>query len=308
VNLFYNVAPTLPSALSDDQGVGATAAADLIGRWYRSFGFVGLNTSWSRDRCDGFTAALSRAGHSCFICPTATSVNDFHFMETRRAGKMIERWLAGLPRPVAILACADPVARTVLGACENIGIGVPHEAAILGVDNRVAICELARVPLSSVMQDFKRLGFEAARLLDQTMRRRARAGRAVLVPPGTVVTRRSTEALAFEDPHISTAMRLIHQQIATGISIKELLRHIPVSRKWLDLQFKAVIGRTPSQEIRKLRLAAIRDMLIKTDLGIRQIAQRCGFSNAENMIRFFRDAEGVPPQRFRERQRSDSRL
>jgi len=183
---------------------------------------------------------------------------------------------------------------------------VPQEAAILGVDNIISTCELARVPLSSVMQDFKRIGFEAARLLDETMRHRPRVAQAILVPPGAVVTRRSTEALAFEDPHISTAMQLIHRQVATGISIKELLRQIPVSRKWLDEQFKAVIGRTPSQEIRKLRLAAISDMLIKTDLNVRQIAQRCGFSNSENMIRFFRDAMGIPPQQFREQQRPES--
>jgi LacI family transcriptional regulator len=179
---------------------------------------------------------------------------------------------------------------------------VPEDAAILGVDNRAALCELARVPISSMKQDFPRLGFEAARLLDRAISRQRMPAGPVLVQPCGVAARRSTEVLAFEDEHVAAAMRLIHERGAQGLSIKELLRLIPVSRKWLDLQFKALIGHTPSQEIRNLRLAHIRELLMNSDLSIRQISQRCNFSNSENLIRFFRRAEGLPPQQFRELQ------
>jgi LacI family transcriptional regulator len=128
----------------------------------------------------------------------------------------------------------------------------------------------------------------------------------VIIQPGGIAVRRSTDVLAFDDEHVSAAMRLIHEHAADGISMKELIRRVPVSRKWLDIRFKALVGHTPSQEIRKLRLAHVQDMLLQTDLSIQQIAIRCGFSCGENLIRFFRDACGLPPRAYR-RQNSSRR-
>jgi LacI family transcriptional regulator len=302
VNLFHNCYPKLPSVLSDDQQIGIDAAQYLMRLGFRNFGYVGINTGWSHDRCRGFEQAVEAASHTCHVSPTNTTVDDYHFMETRQAVRVLTRWLKGLPKPVAILGCSDLVVRMLLSACEAANSRVPEDAAILGVDNRAALCELARVPISSMKQDFPRLGFEAARLLDRAISRQRMPAGPVLVQPCGVAARRSTEVLAFEDEHVAAAMRLIHERGAQGLSIKELLRLIPVSRKWLDLQFKALIGHTPSQEIRNLRLAHIRELLMNSDLSIRQISQRCNFSNSENLIRFFRRAEGLPPQQFRELQ------
>jgi LacI family transcriptional regulator len=302
VNLFHNCHPRLPSVLSDDRQIGSDAAQYLLRHGFQAFGYVGINTGWSRDRCKGFEQAVIASSHPCHISPTCQTVADYHFMETRQAVRVLRRWVATLPKPVAIMGCSDMVVRTLLSACDAAGLRVPEDAAMLGVDNRVALCELARVPISSIKQDFARLGFEAARLLDRTMRSRRPPVGPVLIRPCGVAARRSTDVLAFEDEHITAAMRLIHQHGVSGMSIKELLRSIPVSRKWLDLKFKELIGHTPREEIHKLRLTHIRELLLNTDLSIREIARRCNFSNPENLIRFFRNAQGIPPQRFREQQ------
>jgi transcriptional regulator GlxA family with amidase domain len=41
----------------------------------------------------------------------------------------------------------------------------------------------------------------------------------------------------------------------------------------------------------------VRDLLVNADLPVQQIT--CGFSRAENLIRFFRDAYGSPPTAYR---------
>jgi len=68
------------------------------------------------------------------------------------------------------MACDDVRARHVLEACRSLGLRVPHEVAVIGVDDDEFVCELSDPPLSSVAQAARRVGHEAARLLDRLMR------------------------------------------------------------------------------------------------------------------------------------------
>jgi LacI family transcriptional regulator len=303
VNLLHDVHPHLPSVLSDDRAIGATGAQYLKGLGFRHFAFLGINSQWSNRRQDGFTGVLASAGLGCHASDAAFQVADYRFLGTGRSLKVLRKWIGALPKPVALMACADVVARAALLACQQLELQVPQDVAILGVDNLITTCELASVPLSSVAQDFARLGYEASRVLDRLMT----SGRApvgpVLVAPGDVAVRRSTNILSFDDPKVAAAMRIIHERAASGMSVKELMRQVPGSRKWLDTRFKLLVGHTPSEEIRRWRLARVRELLLQTDLTVHEIAGRCGFSRAENLIRFFRDAQGMPPQQYRTRNR-----
>ncbi len=177
---------------------------------------------------------------------------------------------------------------------------MPGNVALLGVDNFHAVCELAAVPLSSVAQDFFRMGREAAALLDHLMEHPGvRLTGPILIPPGRLHVRKSTDVLAFQDPIVVAALEIIHAHAATAISMKELLTRVPLSRKWLDHRFKQLVGRTPSEEIRRCRLLYVRELLTDTDMPLRQIAARCRFSCVQNLIRCFRSANGISPQAFR---------
>ncbi len=50
---------------------------------------------------------------------------------------------------------------------------MPEEVAVVGVDNEELVCLLAYPPLSSVIPDAFRIGYEAAGLLDHMMKGRA---------------------------------------------------------------------------------------------------------------------------------------
>src|SRR5690606_5412521 len=81
----------------------------------------------------------------------------------------VAQWVASLPKPIGIMACNDIRGQQVLNACRAIGVHVPDEVAVVGVDNDVLLCELCDPPLSSVMPDTHRIGYEAAALLDRMM-------------------------------------------------------------------------------------------------------------------------------------------
>jgi len=299
VNLFHNLEPEIPSVLSDDESIGREAAEYLLRCGFRSFSFLGLSATWSDARQRGFMQALRLPARESLIDITPPLVLHARTINSVRSIRRRQKWLASLQLPSAVLVSNDFLATLLLNDCNALKIRVPEDLAVLGVDNLVRTCELARVPLSSVAQDFSRIGFEAARVLDLLVSKKARPRGPILVPPGNLAPRRSTDVLAFEDPHVSTAMRVIQQSAHAGLQMKELLRQVPVSRRWLDARFKTLVGHTPAEEIRRLRLERIRDLLSQTDLSVKEIAIRCGFTCGENMVRFFRDGYGVPPTVYR---------
>ena len=303
VNMLHDCQSVLPSVLTDESALGYAAAKHFMERGFRNFAYLGFDSAWSRGREDGFTAALTEAGHRFHVCECWADNTSFRFLDAPHAAQLAQAWVASLPKPVAVLACSDSVASTAMSSWLAAGFRVPEEVAVMGVGNFAATCELAPVPLSSVAMNFPRMAFEAARVLDGMMSG-DRPQRPCLVPPAGVISRRSTNAFSFEDEHVSAAMTLIHERAAEGLTLKDLLRQFPVSRRWLSERFKQFVGRTASQEIRRLRLERVRDLLLNSDLTIQQIATRCAFSRPENLTRFFRDAHGVPPETYRNHNRN----
>src|SRR5436853_591471 len=105
------------------------------------------------------------------------------------------RWLRPQKKPVELLAGDDTRAREVLDACRLAGLHVPEEIAVLGVNDDELICEMANPPLSCIVHYARRIGFEAAAMLDRLMQGKKVVADLVIDPLG-VKTRQSTDLLA----------------------------------------------------------------------------------------------------------------
>ena len=84
-------------------------------------------------------------------------------------------------------------------------------------DNDELECELTSPPLSSVEIPGKRIGYEAAQLLDRIMLGKSATEEPLLLPPVRVVTRQSTDALVVEDPVVRAAMIYIRLHFSENI-------------------------------------------------------------------------------------------
>jgi LacI family transcriptional regulator len=303
VNMLRNLHPDLPSVASDHVAVGAAAADYFLSRGFKHFAFLGTDRDWSEGRFLGFQSRLRAASHIPIHLRIPITNDKFRQIGNPRANTVIRKWLATLPHPIALFAAADYIARPALEACQLLRLTVPDQISILGVDNDIAICDLGPIPLSSIPQNFSRIGFDAARMLDGIMAKRRHPRAPVWIPPRDLVVRRSTDFIAAADPRVAAALRFIHAPEREIPTVKSLLQHIHVSRQWLDLQFKAAIGHTPSEEIRRVKLARAKNLLLTTHLTVHEIARRCGFSYAENLTRFLHDQLGVSPRQFRDRHR-----
>lgn len=287
----------LPWVETDDRAIAEAGAAHLLERSFRHLAFCGDDRfNWSRWRCEHFLRAAAEAGVGCAVYrPSARARRDWDAMEDE-----IGRWLLSLPRPVGVMACYDIRARHVLDACRRTGLAVPDQVAVVGVDNDAFLCNLADPPLSSVATDALRTGYEAAALLDRLMSGRERSrGQAIFVRPLGVVTRRSSDVLAIGDPEVSAAVRFIREHACEGIAVKDVLARVPLSRRVLEGRFRKLLGRTPHDEIARVRLDRVRQLLRETRLPLQEVARRCGFRNAEYLSTAFRRGFGTAPSEYR---------
>jgi LacI family transcriptional regulator len=294
----------LPRIASEDHTIGRLAAEHLRERGFRNLAFCGFtDLRWSIRRRESFlgdaagsgaaTADPSRVYESPWGGPAARS--------WERDQRAIGRWLKLLPRPVGILACNDVRGLHVLDACHRTGLHVPDEVAVIGVDDDPLLCELCDPPLTSVVPNMERIGYEAAELLDRLM-----AGAEVeadfrerMNPPIGVVTRLSTDVLAIDDVRVAAAVRFIRQHACHGITVRDVLEQTLLSRTALERHFRRYLGRSPQAEIRAVQLKRVKQLLTETDLKMERIADLAGFEHPEYLSVVFKRELGQTPNQFR---------
>lgn len=290
-----------PRVSIDNGAVAQLAAEHLLGKNLRHFAYCGDGQYlWSRQRGTAFGRVLRGHGFRCAEFSAGRTAGAGWEKETQA----MATWLAGLPKPVGVFACFDGRAQQVLEACHVAKLSVPEQVAVLGVDDDELVCELCDPPLSSVLPNARRTGYEAAVVLARLMSGRA-AGVAGLkeVEPIRVVPRRSTDALAVADRHVAEAMRYIREHAHDGIGVKEILRAVPVSRTLLERKFGRLLGESPHRLIKRQKIDRVRQLLAETDMAIARIADMAGFESPSYLSAFFRRETGESPREFRNKHR-----
>lgn len=289
----------VPWADTQDRAIAELAVEHLVERGFRNLAYCGdAGFVWSDRRGKHFRQLAERAGCRVFAHHSkaryALGFNPTE--EMRRIGK----WLMTLPRPAAVMGCYDFMAQQVLDACRQRNIVVPEQVAVIGVDNDRLICELSEPTLSSVIPDTKRTGYEAAALLDRMISgETVKTDQPLITQPLGVHVRGSTDTLAIADEEIAKALGYIRRHATTNIRVGDVLRHVSLSRRSLEHRFKKLVGHTPSEEIQRVRVNRIKELLNETDLSIGEIAKRTGFEYGEYMAAAFKRETGLTPTEYR---------
>ena len=188
-------------------------------------------------------------------------------------------------------------------ACRSLGILVPEEVAVIGVDNDEFLCELTSPPLSSVEQGSRAMGREAVALLDRLMAGEKPRQLKFVVDPEGIVSRRSSEAMMIQDADVAQALGYIRQHAGEGIQVSDVVRTVGGSRSALRARFKAFTGRTIHAEIQRVQIERARQLAATTDLPLRQVAVAAGFRYLQHMTTVFRLHTGQTPGEYRKRSR-----
>lgn len=288
--------PALPWFETDDSAIAQMAFDHLRDRGCRRFAYCGdARFNWSNWRGEHFQRAVAAEGGECLFYQPARRFRP----DDAAQGDDLARWLRKLPKPVGIMSCYDPHGRQLLDACRRVGIAVPDEVAVISVDNDEVLCELSHPPLTSVIPNTHRTGYEAAALLDELMAGRKLRAETRLVPPVGVAARQSTSSLAIEDRQTALAVRFIREKACSGINVADVLQAVPQSRRLLEGRFRRLLGRTPHEEILRVQMDRVKQLLVETDLPLAEVAERAGFAHVEYLSVVFKRETGIPPSAFR---------
>jgi len=301
------------SVLTDNAAISRFAFEHLQERGFRHFAFCGFNgADYSDERRDSFSQLVSEAGLRCHIfgagLPEQNLSTAKYEEEGLKDGQSVADWIRNLPKPVGLMACNDMRGQEVLNACRAAEVAVPDEVAVVGVDNEEELCELSDPPLSSVVPNTQRIGYDAAALLDQLIQGKKLQPHRFLVEPIGVITRRSTEVLAIEDRQIAAAARFIREQACQGIDVGDVIKVAAMSRSTLERRYSKVMGHSPKSDILRSRLNRAKQLLAETDFPLALIAEKIGLKHTEYLGRIFKKKIGLTPARFRSRSRAADNL
>lgn len=296
------LAHSLPFVGCDNRDLGRIVADHFIDNGFANFAVFDLDTErYFEERRDNFREYLATRGHECHEHHAPTQGERPSNWERHQAD--VARWVQSLPKPIGIFACTDQLAFWLLDACRRAGVAVPEEVAVVGAENDETLCTMARPQLSSVAFDGERVGYEAAGLLDRLMAGEAPPAEPLLVPPKGIVVRQSSDIMAIEDPQVAAAVRYIREHACHGINVNDVVKHVGLSRTLIERRMRQAIGRTPGEEIVKVRFGRVRQLLAETDLSLAAIADRCGFEHPQYMAESFKKHFGVTPGAFRQSRR-----
>jgi len=283
-----------PTVKCDAAGIGALAARYFMDKGLKKLGGVCTGNPFSTGIMQEFSGRVNQARlRWCGITIDA-------FKGWTNDHQRIGDWLRGLPKPIGILTADDYDGKNLCMLCHRLEIPVPEQIAVLGVGNDDLNCSMSATPLSSVVTAARRIGYEAAALMDGILAKKpAMPSAPILLRPLGIAERQSTNILQISDPQIAAALRLIHRQ-AGETRIEDVLRLVPLSRSALDKRFIKILGRTPKAEIIRARLAHAASMLRNPNIKLSFVAQKCGFTNYSQFVELFRKEMGTAPAEYRD--------
>ncbi|MFA5206136.1 MAG: substrate-binding domain-containing protein [Lentisphaeria bacterium] len=291
--------------LEDDPGAGGKMAEFALARGFRRVIYVGHRSktplSFSHLRLRGLAAALDEAGIRPLLLPEnyAQTVNP----ATRAKLKTVAEWIQQGEIPLFIGA-NDLVAADVLHFCRRQGWRVPEQAAVAGFDNDDLLCnQLANPGLTSLDMNFDRIGYEAGQMLQRFRRERTpgtgAAPERVVVPVGDIVSRHSTVVVVSRHAGLQKAMQRLWRHPDSVQRVADLMRDGGYAKSTLERLCRKTFQQTPAALVRNEKLTAAKVLLRTTNLSVKAVAAKVGFSSPKNLWRAFKRATGSSPEAYR---------
>ena len=275
------------SVLCDNVAVARAAADFFLSRKFRNFAFAEapLPEAFSVERLDAFAAAVSPG------CSTFTNLS---------AGSPdFAKWLRRLPRPCALFAANDRIAKVAADICRVSGIRVPQEIAILGVDDEEMVCNFTSPTLSSVRPAFDAGGYMAAELLDSIMRGKTRKEVHLRYGVTGIVERDSTAISSAEVSSSSALEAYIRQHARAEMTPETAVRAVGRDGVRIRRAYREAYGRTVCRGIQEARLREVQKLLVKTRVPIGDIGRMCGFGNEFYLKTLFKARFGMTMSQWR---------
>lgn len=292
---------TIPNMTGTHEIAGQMGAEYFIKKGFKNFAFYGTEgIVWSEERCVGFKNYIKNKLPNAFYSEFRSDNLDVLWYYDQ---ENLANWLKSLPKPIAIMACDDNQAYHITEVCQQIdepGHKIPYDIALLGVDNDETICNLSRPNISSIAQSVEQGGYDVAKLIDAFIENPEAEFEDIVVKSTHIITRASTDIYANDNKYIAKILKYIHEKMADKISVDDIVRQVPMSRRLLEVKFKEEMGVSIYDYIMKARIEKMSELL-RSNMSISEIALELGFSDTKNISRTFKKLIGITPSEYRDK-------
>lgn len=288
----------VPRVLIDNTAIGTQAAEHFLAKGFRDFVFLAGSNDWnSRERGHAFNQRLAASGHHSDFFDFKRQEHETWLDRQQR----LERFLSERVGPVAVFCVYDMQAIDVIEACLAAGLTIPDRVAVLSVGNDDLICDTATIGLSSIDTNQEVHGYQVAAHLDRLMRGESLPLEPIRVPAGSVVTRTSTDIMAVGNSSVVHAVRFLHEHFTESIGVADVASAVHMTRQGLTKAFATHLGRSPGEELRRIRIEAAKQALIDGESKLDVIARQIGYSSANSLCLAFKRETGLTPIGFRKK-------
>ncbi|MFC4993850.1 substrate-binding domain-containing protein [Rubritalea tangerina] len=289
----------LPLADVNHFEIGRMAGSYLASLGYQQFGYVGsARLQYSKMRLSGYKEAVG--GEEVAVCELEYLPQIDKASEAQAMRERMKQWLENREKPLAVFCSNDIPARDFADVCLELGVEVPREVAILGVDNDFVECRLSRPPLSSVEIPAAAVGYAAAEMLaDSLLGRPIRHDGHFSPDPVRVVERESTAVNAVVDTEVRAVLDYIDRNIDSVKNVSQLVDLVPLSRRNLELRFQACVGKGIWNVVLEKRINYARGLLQNKEVSIQEVSEACGFVSLRRFTEMFRKFVGMTPRDFK---------
>jgi LacI family transcriptional regulator len=288
--------------LEDHSHAAQLVVEHFLSRGLRNFLFYSDADNWSYDeRGRAFVEHLRVAGHHCGWLRWHQSIA---YRSGRQEWQRKRDWLAAClqrtVKPLGVFAANDDQALDLLESCQAAGIAVPEQIAIVGAENYLLAADTMQTPISSVDTNLETLGYRGAAVLDDLMHRRAVGKEPLRVPAAGLVVRKSSDLMAVEHKGVARSVRFILEHCHEPISVKDLVSVAARSRRGLHKAFVEHLGRTPGEELHRVRIERAKRLLAESNNQMEVLAGMCGYQSANSFCVAFKQSTGMSPKQYRD--------
>ena len=295
------------AVMLDNESIGVKAADFFVDHGLRHFAFFASNVCRERIagaiRRDAFRRRIQeRLGAEATFsqCVTGVMADNDDYWELGDGES--EKWVGNLPHPCGVLVNEDREAANMLAICKDLGIRVPDDLEILGVNNSYGFCEQAQPAISSLAPDYARCAVEAVDMLTALIAdpKLPRDRRRVRVPSCAIIERGSTSSGDFGHV-VARARDFIHRHACEGIGVPDVVAQVGVSRRLLEKRIREATGGSVLDMIQKVRLENVCRLLVNTTLSISDVTTNSGYEPTSNLSHLFRRTYGMSMRDYRAR-------
>ena len=310
-NIDLNILPNVGMVLVDSEAIGRHVGEFFLEHGLDNFAFMGMNLNreriYGRARCAAFRATViadEEDGKTFKEKIFGVCKANGDFWDQPR--KDILKWVKSLPLPCGVFVNGDRSAAVFVDACGMLGIDVPGQIEVVSVNNSYGICESLGTTISSVQPNFDKCARQSIELALKMIAGASELtveDRTVVVSDHVLVERSSSLSGRSHGKIVTRAKEFIRENACNGISVRDVVKHLGVSRRTLEIRTRYATGRSVLELIRNVRMRNICRLLATTDLPLSEVITQSGYNLSGNVGAFFKKTYGMTMRQYRVKHR-----